>query len=63
MFTKEQPYQSANPKRKKNRIHDHGLIGDECHRPAHHVTVAHANVVHQFQERKVVMHLPKQIRQ
>ena len=39
------------------------LIGDERDRTARDVAAALANVAHQLQERKIMFHQPKQIRQ
>ena len=59
----EQPAKPAEPERKQDRIHQHRLIGDEGDRPAHHIPSAAADIVHQFEERKIVADQPDQVRE
>src|SRR5262249_2981199 len=63
LASEEEPDQSACPERKEDRIQDHSLIGNKCDWTTSHVAVAHADVVNQFQKRKMVAHLPDEVGQ
>src|SRR5947209_8903162 len=59
----EKPEQSCNPKRRQQRVHDGGLVSKEGQRAAHYVAAAHADVMHELQERIAVAALPDKIGQ
>ena len=63
MRAKEQPDQAANPEGEENWIHYQSLVRYEAQGTSHDIASALANVVHQFQKRKIVSNLPDEIRQ
>ena len=63
MPSEKEPDQTAQPKRKQNRIHDLGLIENERDWTTHHIAMRLPDVVHQFEKRKVVANQPDQIGQ
>ena len=58
----KKPYQTAEAKRKQNRIHNLRLIENKRDRTPHDVAIRLPDVVHQLKERKIVANQPNQVR-
>src|SRR5437588_1400984 len=62
LFAETKPGEGARPKWKQNQVHQHRLISNERDRAANDIAMSAADVVHQFEKRKVVAEQPDQVR-